>query len=106
MISYDNFYYALTKLKKFMDEQDKLTQVINVIAPSGTCVCEFGNEFLDDYINLLEHLVDDNSNWVSWFVFENEFGEKKLDVKIGDKKYKIKSDKILYDVCLNFKDEE
>jgi len=101
MISYDDFHYALTKLKKFLDEQDKLTQVINVIAPSGTCVCEFGNEFIDDYINLLECSVNDDSNWVSWFVFENEFGKKGLIINIDNKKYKIKSDKLLYDVCFN-----
>jgi len=106
MINYDNFHYALTKLKKFMEEQDKLEAVLNVIAPSGTCVCEFGNEFLDDYINLLEHLVDDNSKWVSWFVFENDFGEKELDVIIDNKKYKITSDKVFYDICLiNVKEE-
>jgi len=105
MINYDNFHYALTKLKKFMEEQDKLEAVLNVIAPSGTCVCEFGGEFIDDYIKLLGWLVNDKSDWIFWFAFENDFGKKELDVKIGDKEYKINSDKVFYDVCLNFKDE-
>ncbi len=101
MLDYQNFYYAIHNLKKFMKKQDKLDAVLKVIAPSGTSVCEFGNEFIDDYIRLLEQSVNDQSNWVSWFVFENDFGAKKMKVKLPNgKEYKIASEKLLYDICL------
>jgi len=100
MISYQSFYYAISKLKKFMKEQKKLDEVLKVISPSGNAVCEFGNEFIDDYIKLLEESTNDDSGWISWFVFENEFGAKGLEVKTTDGKCKIKSEKSLYNICL------
>lgn len=101
MLDYRNFYEAISNIKKFMIEQGKLYAILRVICPSSQNVCEFGNEFLYDYIKLLEKAVNDQSNWVSWFIFENDFGEKGLKIELSNKKkYKITSEKLLYDICL------
>jgi|688.fasta_scaffold716627_1 hypothetical protein len=98
MLKYEKFYDAIQALKKFMEEQDKLDAALKIISPSGTSVCEFGNEFIDDYIKLLEESVGDRENWIAWYVFENEFGKKGLEAKMpnGETK-KIRSEKQLYD---------
>lgn len=102
MLDYQNFYYAIQNLKRFMKEQDKLDAVLKVISPTTTGVCEFGNVFIDDYIKLLELAVNDDSNWVCWFVFDNDFGVKKLKVKNKfGLSVKIANEKQLYDVCIN-----
>ncbi len=78
---------------------------MKVISPSSQDVCEFGNTFIDDYISLLEKSVNDNYNWVSWFVFENDFGKKKLKAILpGGRKVKIASEKQLYDFCIKGQD--
>lgn len=48
-LNYQDFHNAICNLKKFMKEQEKLDNVIKVISPSGTNVCEFGNEFIEKY---------------------------------------------------------
>jgi hypothetical protein len=72
------FEYLLRKAKTFMAEQKKLDDVIRVIAPTSTGVVEFGGQFLDDYLVLLSYAVGDKEAWVTWFVFENDFGSKGL----------------------------
>jgi hypothetical protein len=98
MLIYEKFYDAIKALEKFMAEQDKLDAALKVISPNGTSVCEFGNEFIDDYIKLLEESVGDRENRIFWYVFKNDFGKKKLEAKMpnGETK-KIKSEKQLYD---------
>jgi len=83
-----------------MKEQEKLDNVIKVISPSGTNVCEFGNEFIENYIDLLEKSVNDELKLISWFVFDNDFGKKKLTISINNKEYIISSEKKLFDIYI------
>lgn|SRR4030067_1138779 len=91
---------AINDLQKFFEEQEKLDAVLKVISPSGTGVVEFGSYFIDAYINLLEKSFCDNFNWISWFVFESDFGKKGMEAKgSSDKKLtKIKTVKQLYKI--------
>lgn len=100
-MNYKEFSKAIKGLKDFFKEQDKLDSALHVISPSSTGVCEFGNKFIDDYINVLEIALGDDNNWVSWFVFENNFGEYKLDIKLDNKTYIIKDEEIFYNVLFN-----
>ena len=99
MINLTEFEDAIISLKNFINEQEKLHDVLKVISPSGTGVCEFGNQFIDDYISLLEKSINDDNNMVSWFVFENDFGDKKYKIHINNIDYKITNTKELFDVC-------
>lgn len=96
-MEYKDFYYASCNLKEFIKEQDKLHAVLNVISPSSPGVCEFGDKFIDDYIKVVEIALGDENNWFSWFVFENDFGKKKLKVKVDNKWYKICDEKQFFD---------
>lgn len=72
-----------------MSDQNQLSDVIRVIAPTSTGVVEFGSEFIDDYINVLSDAVGDEEGWISWFVFENEFGSAGLSASINGEKRTI-----------------
>lgn len=91
---------AIHNLQKFFKEQEKLKEVMKVISPTSTGVVEFGSEFIDAYINLLEKSFDDNFQWISWFIFENDFGRKGMEAKgSSDKKLtKIKTVRQLYNI--------
>jgi hypothetical protein len=99
-MEYKDFYEAIQSLKDFFKEQDKLDAVLKVISPTSTGVCEFGNVFIDDYIRIVEIALGDTNQWVSWFVFENEFGKNKLEVKVNDIEYEISNERHFFDVCI------
>ena len=99
-MTYKQFKMSCDKLKKFMKEQEKLDAVIKVISPTSTGVVEFGNEFIDDYSRVVEIGLNDQCNWFAWFVFDNDFGKKKMEIRIDGKKYIIENEQIFYDVCV------
>ena len=93
MITYSDFKCAIIKLKLFLEEQEKLGDLARVISPSGTNVCEFGNNFVDAYIDLLALSLNDSDGWIAWHIWENKFGENKFKVNFvnnnGEKEDKI-----------------
>jgi len=99
-MEYKDFYEAMESLKNFFKEQDKLDAVLKVISPTSTGVCEFGNIFIDDYIRIIEIALNDTNQWVSWFVFENDFGNKKLEVNSNGIEYEISNEKQFFDICI------
>jgi hypothetical protein len=95
----EEFESSINNLKEFMKELEKLNDVLTVISPTGTCVCEIGGKFIDDYISLVERSINDKDNSVSWFVFDNDFGSRKLTISLeGVGEYVISNEKILYEV--------
>jgi len=79
-MTYNEFKTACDKLKDFFAEQDRLQKVVEVISPDSNGVIEFGNWFVDAYVNLMAIALNDEHDWVSWFVFDNDFGRKKLSI--------------------------
>ena len=100
MMTYKEFLQANNSLKAFFEEQKKLDKALRVISPSGTSVVEFGNDFVDAYISVVECALGDENNFFSWFVFENDFGAKKHKVKIKGKEYAICSDIEFFNVSI------
>lgn len=76
---------GLKAIQRFMNEQATLDKGLRVLSPSGTNVIEFGNAFIDQYIQTLSDALDDPCNWISWYVFETEFGKKKMKAGSGKK---------------------
>lgn len=101
-ITYKEFERAISDLKSFFKEQEKLDAVLKVISPTSTGVCEFGHSFIDAFIRLGEAALKDEYNWLSWFVFDNEFGAKKLTVSFDGKDYTIANEKDFYDALVKF----
>ena len=99
-MEYKDFFEASISLQNFIKEQDKLNDVLKVISPSSTSVCEFGNTFIDDYIRVVEIALGDTNQWFAWFAFDNDFGKNRMVVKVNDKAYKICDEKQFYDVCI------
>jgi hypothetical protein len=97
-MQYKDFLRASEDLKQFIRDQDRLSDLAKVI--TGTAFCDFGNRFVDDYIRVVEIALGDETNAFSWFALENDFGKKKLKVKIEGKEYKICNEKQFYDVCI------
>lgn len=99
-MTYDNFNKAIENIKSFIQDQDKLKSVLQVISPTGTGVVEFGNQFIDDYIDVVEQALGHEYGLVSWFVFDNEFGKKNMIVMLDRKEYVISSIRDIYDFIM------
>lgn len=91
------FNRAVEKLQAHFKERDKLEELLNLISPTGTNVIEYGSEFIDDFIWVVELAVGDECNWFSWFVFENDFGAKGLSIRIDGEETKITDSTIFYE---------
>ena len=82
-----DFAIYLNDISMFMNELDSLNEHISAIAQGA--VCDIGGHFLDSYIALLSESVGDDDNWVDWFVWENDFGKKKLKAGYDGKEKKV-----------------
>lgn len=100
-MEYKDFLQVCENLKAFMQEQKKLDDVLKVIAPSGTSVCEFGNKFIDNYISIVEAALKDDTSFFSWFVFENKFGKENIGVIINGNEYPVTDEKTFFDMLTN-----
>lgn len=96
-MTYEQFHISINNLKDFFKELEKLNTIIEILSPSGTGVCEIGHKFIEDYISLVESNLGDDGGFVSWFVFDNNFGNKKLQCYYKDIEYVISNDKEMFE---------
>lgn len=68
----DEFVTAMEALKEFMQ---------------GSTPAE--NKLIESYVKVVEIAVNDNAKMVTWFVFENDFGNNKLEVWFDDEKPRV-----------------
>lgn len=44
----------------------------------------YSGDYICDYIKLLSYTIGDNSEWIEWYVFENNMGKGKMKVTLKD----------------------
>ena len=74
----------LRVLKAFLDDQHKLALLTS--HGDGT----FGNDLVYAYLDALSIAAGDEEmpgfdTWLRWYVWNNDFGKRKLTAKLGDK---------------------
>jgi hypothetical protein len=88
------FIAKINEIKRFSGEIDILNAHLRAIAPGA--ICEFGGVFLDNYIRLLSEMVGDDDNWISWYVFDNDLGMRKMEAGYDGHVVKITSIDMLW----------
>lgn len=81
-MTYEEFSRAMKKLNAFMNLQDKAEKALRSVFGDGFNF-DFGNEFIDDYTSVLSNAVGDEHGWVSWYVFDNNWGKNNLSFRLG-----------------------
>lgn len=79
-VSFVEFEQLLKPIVKFFEDCDNVNDALETIFPSSYVLMEHGNELLEYYIDLVERYLELDNQWISWFVFDNEFGKKKLTI--------------------------
>ena len=75
---------GLSAIQEFSNDQDKLQAGLKILSPSNSGIIEFGSKFIDQYIQTLSDVLDDDCQFISWYVFENGFGKKRLSAKAAN----------------------
>jgi hypothetical protein len=90
----EQFATKIEEIRHFSKEIDILNDHLQAIAPGA--VCEFGGHFLNDYIRLLSEMIGDTDQWISWYVFDDDFGGRKLEAGYDGSTIKITSINMLW----------
>lgn len=65
----------MTCLKQFMLEQEKVGKFIGVLTGGYRPESIFGDQFISDYLTVIEIAIGDDYNAISYFVFDCEWGK-------------------------------
>lgn len=100
MIDYKSFEGVIKSIKQYYDTNDKLTKVLNM---GGT----INDKVIEGVIRFIEKAYNDKSEWISYWIYELDFGKKykKGTVTIGEGKNRkfipLKTIKDLHKVLIN-----
>lgn len=72
MITYQEFERYINDIKEYNDLISELNDVC--IKHNRNFECLFADSLLCDVISLLEQLTNDKSQWISYWIFELNFG--------------------------------
>lgn len=57
---------------------------------------------IDDIVDILENMFNDNDRFISWWVFEREFGRRDPYVEVEDEKLYLNTPEELYDFLIKY----
>jgi hypothetical protein len=85
-MTYKEFELAFEPIEQFSIESELANQAVKQLCGSSHAVHDVGCFLMDAYVNLLAKSVGDEDNWISWYVFENNFGKGGLTAGMKDDK--------------------
>jgi len=80
------FVSRMKVLKKYIKRLNKLERAIQHLADeNGRPI--LGGYLIDSYVQMLEKLSGDDSGMISWWIFENDWGKKRLGASLRGKPF-------------------
>jgi hypothetical protein len=95
-MNYDNFKTYFHILEQAIKNSDALS--VALVDDHG--ITSKWDIFIESYMKLFSDACDDDANWISWYVYENDMGKAGLKAKASSK-YELKpvrTVKQLYDL--------
>lgn len=92
-ITEKDFVTILNKIEKSFITMSEVNNLLNTVIdiPNATDSC----------ISLLEKLVNDKFQTISWWVYEKDFGKRKdINIKINNKTIQLNTPEELYDYLI------
>lgn len=91
------FESYIKKIKEFRDAADKFSEALVGLSDDRRISINGWQE--DLMIKLLEKLMEDKDQWISWWIYEKDWGTKKhLAYKLDGKVIPTKTIKDLYNI--------
>ena len=110
MIEKKDFIFVLSQIEKQIEKDQNLVRYLisnNYI--EGNPVGCFSDILLNTTIKLLSTFFEDDvftkkiDTWIEWFIFENDFGNKKMSCFIDKIEYNITNSEEMYDFLIKWK---
>jgi hypothetical protein len=98
MLTFKEFNRYFDVIIFFREEASKRQDLIQKLYTSSYVVEEHGERLFDFYVEVLSKLMEDDEEWISYFVWETDMGKNNMGVEINGKKIKLKSVADLYKI--------
>lgn len=66
------FEQKIKVIEDFLKQIESLEKILEVDG-----IILFGTKLINEYIKMLSEQINDKGEWLDWYVWENNFGEKK-----------------------------
>jgi hypothetical protein len=97
-VTLESFTKYMKAIAVYDKEYEINAQALNMLYPESYAVPSLGALLLDSYIELLEKVLEDDSHWISYFVFDCKMGAEEQEITINKIPYKLNSVTSLYDL--------
>ena len=96
MLSENKFVWAMKEIQKNHEEIAKFGSLLDKYFDSF--IFSFGYDLVTTSINILKECVNDteDDSWIDWFIYENDFGNRKMEAGYNNKTKQIKNASDLY----------
>jgi hypothetical protein len=100
MLSENKFVWAMKEIQKNHEEIAKFGSLLDKYFDSF--IFSFGYDLVTTSINILKECVNDteDDSWIDWFIYENDFGNRKMEAGYGKMK-QIKNASDLYQLIID-----
>jgi hypothetical protein len=86
---------VIQDVRELSEQSSSMAQSVNVPLNLDGPLSVSIETLISNYINVVNTLTGDESDYLGWYIWENNFGEKKLEQEIDGKMMKIKNTKRL-----------
>lgn len=97
MIDYLEFESYIKPIIEDMELFHRQAELLKQLYPSSHVIPE-SSSLIENYIRLLQKYINDDNDWIPYFVWECDCGKNSSEVEIGNKKIRLKTIKDLYNV--------
>ena len=97
MLSKELYCAALNKINNLSVKSDLLEKGLTTV---GIEVNTIVNPLEDLLIDVLQEAMGDETAWTSWFMYENDFGSRGLEVKVESTPIKTDTPEDIYDLII------
>ena len=98
-MDFKQFELEMTSLQKFRQDNEKYCNALSQIYNASITVDHIG-EYIDARIREIEKATNDKNEWISWYVYETNFGQNHPFIMINESRINVSKLKDFYNICL------
>ena len=97
------FISSINAIKQQMDKDKECLKAFKIILPFDYISGYDNHVIIDTMIKLLQELTNDENEWINYFIWELEFGDKYKDgcVKIDNENIPLRTSEDLWNLIVN-----
>jgi hypothetical protein len=96
-MTYERFKVLMLVLKNNLETEREICKGLEKLLV-GNYIINYNSMLMALYIELIAELIGVKSDWISWYVWENDFGEKGMSAGYDGKLKPITNLKELYEL--------